>query len=188
MALARSTDPLVWIDCETTGLNPDTDSILQIFCFITDHDFNLLESNGWGAVVHHPKSALDAMDEWCTRVHASTGLTAAVLASTTTPEEAASGLLRYIQAYIPGAGRGLLAGNSVHADRAFLSKPPYDKALAYLHYRIFDVSTIKEAVRRWGPNKMLEQIPRKTGTHEARQDILESIDEAKYYRRVLFSN
>jgi oligoribonuclease len=171
-----------------TGLNPETDSILQIFCFITDNDLNLLDSSGWGTVVHHPKAVLDAMDEWCTHTHASTGLTAAVLASTVTPEEAASGLLRYIQTYIPRASRALLAGNSVHADRAFLSKPPYDKALAYLHYRIFDVSTIKEAIRRWGPDKMLEQMPRKMGIHEARQDILESIDEAKYYRKVLFSS
>jgi oligoribonuclease len=171
-----------------TGLNPSTDSILQIFCFITDHDLNLLDSDGWGAVIHHPGSTLDAMDEWCTRTHASTGLTAAVLASTVTPEEAASGLLHYIQTYIPRADRALLAGNSVHADRAFLSKPPYDKALADLHYRIFDVSTIKEAVRRWGPGKMLEQMPTKRGAHEARQDVLESIEEAKYYRKVLFSN
>src|ERR1700743_3814778 len=133
-----------------TGLNDSKDSIIQIFCFVTDYDLNLLDDEGWGTIIHHPKPILDAMDEWCTRTHASTGLTAAALASTVTHEEAASDLLRYIQAHIPETGKAIWAGNSVHVDKVFLSKPPYDKVLAYLHYRIFDVSTIKEAVRRWG--------------------------------------
>jgi oligoribonuclease len=171
-----------------TGLDTSTDSILQIFCFITDYKLDLLDSEGWGTIIHHPKPVLDAMDEWCTRTHFSTGLTAAVLASTVTPEEATSGLLHYIRTHVPNASKALLAGNSVHADRAFLSKPPYDKVLAYLHYRIFDVSTIKEAVRRWASDEVLEQVPRKKGLHEARQDILESIEEAKYYQKALFSN
>ncbi|KAH0541435.1 hypothetical protein FGG08_004125 [Glutinoglossum americanum] len=173
---------------QMTGLDPSTDSILQIFCFVTDHNLNLIDREGWGTFVHHPKPVLDAMGEWCTRTHASTGLTEAVLASEVTPEQAASGLLRYILTHVPEAGKALLAGNTVHADRAFLSKPPYDRVLAYLHYRIFDVSTIKEATRRWGSDKMLQQIPRKKGLHEARQDILESIEEARYYQKALFSN
>ncbi|KAH0556370.1 hypothetical protein GP486_005705 [Trichoglossum hirsutum] len=171
-----------------TGLDASKHSIIQIFCFVTDYDLNLLDREGWGTIIYHSKPVLDAMDEWCTRTHASTGLTAAALASTVTPEEAAAGLLRYIQTHVPEASKAVLAGNTVHADRAFLSKPPYDKVLAHLHYRIFDVSTIKEAVRRWGSDKMLQQVPRKKGLHEARQDILESIEEAKYYRKVLFPN
>ncbi|KAI9864351.1 MAG: hypothetical protein M1813_003271 [Trichoglossum hirsutum] len=171
-----------------TGLNASKDSIIQIFCFITDYNLNPYDDEGWGAIIHHPKPVLDAMDEWCTHTHASTGLTAAVLASTITHEEAATGLLRYIRAHVPETGKAILAGNSVHVDKVFLSKPPYDKVLAYLHYRIFDVSTIKEAVRRWGSDKILQQLPKKKGLHEARQDILESIEEAKYYRKVLFQN
>lgn len=126
------------------------------------------------------------MDEWCTRTHASTGLTGATIASSTTPEEAAGSLLNYIQKYVPQPRTALLAGNSVHADKAFLSLSPYDKVLAHLHYRILDVSTIKEAVRRWAPVEMLEMIPKKKTLHEAREDILESIEEARCYKRMFF--
>lgn len=171
-----------------TGLDPMTDCILQISCFITDYELNLLDEDGWDVIIRQSRAKLDAMDEWCTRTHASTGLTAAVLCSTTTPEMAADGLLRYIQHYVPEARRGLLAGNSVHADRAFLVKPPYEKVMQHLHYRIFDVSSIKEAARRWAPDEVLEQAPRKRGLHEAREDILESIKEARYYKTRFFSH
>ncbi|KAI9717319.1 MAG: hypothetical protein M1812_004846 [Candelaria pacifica] len=186
MAVQASRDPLIWIDCEMTGLNVNTDSILQIYCFITDYNLNLLESDGWGAVIHHEKASLDAMDEWCTRTHASSGLTAAVLDSKTTADEAAAGLLKYIRKYVPEPRQALLAGNSVHADKAFLSKAPYDKVLDHLHYRIFDVSSMKEAARRWASEETLEQIPVKKGLHEAKEDIIESIEEAKFYQKMFF--
>ncbi|KAI9704404.1 MAG: hypothetical protein M1836_007267 [Candelina mexicana] len=186
MAVQISRDPLVWIDCEMTGLNVDTDSILHIYCFITDYNLNLLEHDGWGAIIHHEKANLDAMDEWCTRTHASSGLSAAVLDSKTTPDEAAASLLKYIQKYVPEPRKALLAGNSVHADKAFLSKAPYDKVLGYLHYRIFDVSSMKEAARRWAPEDILKQVPVKKGLHEAKQDIIESIEEAKFYQKMFF--
>ena len=135
-----------------TGLNVNTDSILQIFCFITDYDLNVLDEEGWGAIVHHDKATLDKMDEWCTRTHASTGLTAAAIASSTTAEEAAQSLLKYIRKHVPTPRSALLAGISVHADKAFSSRAPYDKVLSHLHYRILDVSSIKESVRRWAPH------------------------------------
>ncbi|KAI9813731.1 MAG: hypothetical protein M1832_006104 [Thelocarpon impressellum] len=182
MATTRSRDPLVWIDCEMTGLDPKTDSILQISCFITDYELNFLDATGWGAIIYHPRSRLDAMDDWCTRTHAASGLTDAVLASTTTAEMAAAQLLGYIQSHVPQPRRALLAGNSVHADRAFLGQPPYDEVLQHLHYRILDVSSIKEAVRRWAPEEALTRVPRKKGMHEAQEDILESIEEARFYR------
>ena len=169
-----------------TGLDVNTNSILQISCFVTDYQLNMLDKEGWGAIVHHDKTVLDKMDEWCTRTHASTGLTTAAIASSTTAEEAAEGLLGYVQELVPERRTALLAGNSVHADKAFLSRAPYDKVLEHLHYRILDVSTIKEAVRRWAPKEILERIPKKQSRHEAREDILESIEEARFYQKAFF--
>ncbi|KAL2178634.1 ribonuclease H-like domain-containing protein [Thermothelomyces heterothallicus CBS 202.75] len=146
---AQQSDALVWIDCEMTGLDPDSDSIIEIYCLITDGQLNLLDECGWGTVVHQSRERMAMMDEWCTRVHGDSGLTAAVIESTVTPQQAADGLLAYIQKYVPQKGTALLAGNSVHADRAFLRKAPYNKVLDHLHYRILDVSSIKEAARRW---------------------------------------
>ncbi|KAI9815256.1 MAG: hypothetical protein M1827_002736 [Pycnora praestabilis] len=170
-----------------TGLDPSKNSILQISCFITDHKLDLLDAKGWGATIHHDRSDLDAMDEWCTRTHASTGLTAAVLASYTTHEQAATDLLAYIKGYVPEPCIALLAGNSVHADKAFLCKAPYCPVIQHLHYRILDVSSMKEMARRWAPEALLARIPKKRGRHEAREDILESIEEARFYKG-LFEN
>ncbi|KFA66488.1 hypothetical protein S40285_00701 [Stachybotrys chlorohalonatus IBT 40285] len=180
-------DPLVWIDCEMTGLNPDTEEILEIYCILTTGNLELLDEEGFHAVVHWPKSRLDQMDEWCTKTHAGSGLTEAVLASTTTPEEAANGLYEYVTRFIPEQRKALLAGNSIHADRAFLRQGPYAKVTDHLHYRLLDVSSIKEAARRWGAAKIVKRVPNKKGTHKARDDILESIEEARYYRDKIFS-
>ncbi|KAK4032682.1 ribonuclease H-like domain-containing protein [Parachaetomium inaequale] len=182
---AQRQDALVWIDCEMTGLDPDTDLIIEIYCLITNGQLELVDEAGWGTVVHQTSERMAMMDEWCTRVHGESGLTAAVIESTVTPQQAADGLLAYIQKYVPERGIALLAGNSVHADRAFLRKGPYSKVLDHLHYRILDVSSIKEAARRWCP-QAASAVPRKKGLHKAKDDILESIDEAKYYRSVIF--
>jgi oligoribonuclease len=115
-------------------------------------------------------------------------LTAAVLASSTTAEQAADDLLEYIKKHIPKPRTALLAGNSVHVDKAFLAYAPYDKVLNHLHYRIFDVSSMKEAARRWAPEAVLQKIPLKKGLHEAREDILESIEEAKFYQTHIFQD
>lgn len=180
-------DPLVWIDCEMTGLNPDTEEIIEIYCLVTTGSLELLDEEGYHAIVHLPKSRLDQMDEWCTRTHGESGLTQAVLDSTTTPQQAADGLYDYITRLIPEKRKGLLAGNSIHADRTFLRKAPYDRALEHLHYRLLDVTTIKEAARRWAAPRIVKKVPNKKGRHKARDDILESIEEAKYYRDAIFA-
>jgi oligoribonuclease len=199
-------DPLVWIDCEVTsldipgredgneganssfqmtGLDPDSDEIIEIFCLITNGDLELAHDDGWGTVVHQSRERMDAMDEWCRNTHGKSGLTKAVVESTMTAEQAAEELLAYIQKHITEPRIALLAGNSVHADRAFLRKGPYKQVLEYLHYRILDVSSIKEAARRWRPD-VVAKAPAKKGLHEARQDILESIEEARYYKKAIF--
>ncbi|RYP83737.1 hypothetical protein DL769_001311 [Monosporascus sp. CRB-8-3] len=170
-----------------TGLDPDTDEIIEIFCIITTGTLEVVDENGWGTVVHQSKERMDMMDEWCTRTHAKSGLTDAVLASKVTPEQAADELLAYIKKYVPEPG-ALLAGNSVHADRAFLRKEPYKKVIDYLHHRILDVSSLKEAARRWCPGEVMENAPRKQGLHQAKDDIMESIAEARYYKDIMFFN
>ena len=169
-----------------TGLDPDKESIMSICCFVTDHQLNLKDEEGWEAVVHHDKEMLDRMDEWCTKTHGRTGLTDACISSTTTHEQAAASLLEYIRQYVPQSRKGLLAGNSVHCDKAFLSRGPYKSVTEYLSYRILDVSSMKEAAKRWAPDEILLGIPSKRILHQAREDIMESIEEARYYRNKFF--
>lgn len=187
MATTRSNNPLVFIDCEMTGLDPEKETVMSIACFITDAQLELQDEQGWESIIHHDMATLDRMDEWCTKTHGASGLTAACIASTTTKEQAAEGLLEYVKKYVPDGRRGLLAGNSVHCDKAFLSKPPYNRITDYLSYRILDVSSLKEAVRRWAPEEVLLGVPSKKLLHQAREDILESIGEAKYYREKCFA-
>jgi oligoribonuclease len=187
-----------------TGLDLDNDVIIEIFCLITNGDLELLDPEGWGTVVHQSKEKMDQMvltsvppfihllgslpsqDEWCTKTHGSTGLTHAVLSSTVTPDSAADSLLSYILKYVPEPKRALLAGNTVHADKAFLRKEPYKKVHDHFSHRILDVSTIKEAAKRWSPREVVERRPMKKLLHQAKDDILESIEEAKYYKEVIF--
>lgn len=170
-----------------TGLDPENETIMQIACFITDADLNLLDEEGFETVVKHSQEAMDQMGEWCKEHHGKSGLTSACLSSTVSPDQAAQDLLQYVKKYVPQKRKALLAGNSVHADRAFLAKPPYNIVMDHLHYRILDVSSIKEAARRWASADILKQTPAKKGLHEAREDILESIREAQYYREVFFT-
>lgn len=169
-----------------TGLDTDNDTIMSLAVFVTDASLNLLDEEGYEAIIHHSKEQLGRMGEWCTSHHGQSGLTKACLNSTTTAEEAAEGLLAYIKKYVPERRTGLLSGNSVHADKSFLVLPPYKIVTDHLHYRILDVSSIKEAARRWAPKDVLKKIPRKQMLHEARADILESIEEARYYREAFF--
>jgi oligoribonuclease (3'-5' exoribonuclease) len=169
-----------------TGLDPDTDVIIEIFCIITNGNLDVLDEHGWGATIHQTKERMDLMDDWCTKTHKDSGLTTAVLASNTTPQQAADELFEYIKKHVPESKRALLAGNSVHADKAFLRKEPYRKVMNHLHHRILDVSTIKEAAIRWSSLDVLAGVPRKKGLHQAKEDILESIEEAKYYKKAIF--
>ncbi|KAF2262492.1 oligoribonuclease-like protein [Lojkania enalia] len=181
-----SKDPLVWIDCEMTGLDPENDAIMSIACFVTDYNLSLLDDTGFEVFIHHSKEYLDQMGEWCKKHHGASGLTQACIDSTITHEKAADTLLQYIQKHVPKARTALLAGNSVHADKSFLTKSPYNSVIDYLHYRILDVSSIKEAARRWAPETVLKGMPKKKMLHEAREDILESIREAKFYQETFF--
>ncbi|KAF4839219.1 Oligoribonuclease [Colletotrichum siamense] len=183
---SASDGPLVWIDCEMTGLDPDKEEIIEIFCIITTGNLEVVDPEGWGCVVHQSEERMAQMDDWCTKTHGNSGLTAAVIKSTTTPEQAADELLAYVQRHVPEKRTALLAGNSVHADRSFLVKEPYRKVMDHLHYRILDVSSIKEAAKRWAPTQVLDNVPVKQGLHQAKEDILESIAEAKYYREAIF--
>ncbi|TVY64163.1 Oligoribonuclease [Lachnellula suecica] len=184
-SLSRS-HPLVWIDCEMTGLDVDNDVIIEIFCIITNGNLDVLDQEGWGAVVHQTKEIMDKMDEWCTKTHGENGLTAAVLSSTTSPEKAAADLLAYIKRFVPEPKRALLAGNTVHADKAFLRKEPYKQVHDHLSHRILDVSTLKEAAKRWSALDILVGVPKKKLLHQAKADILESIEEARYYKEAIF--
>jgi oligoribonuclease len=169
-----------------TGLDVSKEEIIQIACYVTDYDLNLLDEDGFEIVVHQDNELMDRMDAWCTKTHARTGLTDRVLKSEISPETAAQALLEYVTKLVPEKGAAILAGNSVSYDQSFLRKGPYVKLLDHLHHRIFDVSSIKEAVRRWSTKEVLIAAPQQKGSHEARQDILESIEEARYYRDTFF--
>ena len=169
-----------------TGLDLSKDTIMSLACYVTDHELNLLDDTGYEAVIHHSQEQMETMGEWCRQHHGASGLTQACLDSEMTAEKAAGELLEYIQKFVPERRRALLAGNTVHADKAFLVQEPWTKVIKYLHHRILDVSAIKEAARRWAPIEVLKKSPQKAGKHEAKADILESIEEAKYYKRVFF--
>lgn len=125
-------------------------------------------------------------DEWCTTTHGQTGLTADVIASKTTPEQASNGLLEYIKRFVPERGRGVLAGNTVHCDKAFLRKQPYTQVIDHLHYRIFDVSSLKIAAGLWSEEEVRKGVLVKKNYHKAKEDILESIAEARYYKEAIY--
>ncbi len=171
---------LVWIDLEMTGLNPDTDTILEIATLITDGNLELI-AEGPCIAIHHPRKVLDAMDAWCTEHHGASGLTARVLASAISVAEAEQQTLDFIRHFVPER-TSPLCGNSIHQDRRFLVR--YMPQLeGYLHYRNIDVSTVKELVRRWYPDV---SPPAKKGAHLALDDIRESIDELHFYRQHVF--
>ncbi|OIQ03550.1 MAG: oligoribonuclease [Zetaproteobacteria bacterium CG06_land_8_20_14_3_00_59_53] len=171
---------LVWMDLEMTGLDPETDTILEIATIITDSQLNLV-AEGPVLVIHHPQEALDAMNEWCVRQHGESGLSKRVLESTTTLAEAEAATLEFIKRYSPERASPL-CGNSIHQDRRFLVR--YMPALeSWLHYRNIDVSSIKEVARRWYPGL---KSPEKSGNHLAMDDVRDSIDELRLYREKVF--
>lgn len=172
---------LLWIDLEMTGLDPEKDRIIEMAAIVTDVDLNLI-AEGPVITVHQPDSLLAQMDEWCTRQHGQSGLTARVRESTTSEVEAQQLMLAFLRQHTD-KGVSPMCGNSIGQDRRFLVK--YMPELeAHFHYRNIDVSTIKELARRWKPS-ILEGFKKK-GTHLALDDIRESIEELRYYRRHLF--
>ncbi|KAK9478293.1 ribonuclease H-like domain-containing protein [Lipomyces japonicus] len=181
MANQAQDGPLVWIDCEMTGLDLKKDKIIEIACYVTDGSLNLLEQNGFEEVINCPKEILDSMDAWCTEHHGQSGLTAKVLASVASTREVETRLLHYLKnsVGITKQRTAILAGNSIHADKEFLRKE-MPELLNFLHYRIIDVSTVKELAKRRNP-AVFEGSPKKLAAHTAKSDILESIKELQYY-------
>jgi oligoribonuclease len=176
-------DLLVWIDCEMTGLDLGKDALIEVAALVTDPDLNVL-GDGVDLVIHADDAALDGMPDVVRDMHAKSGLTEEVRRSTVTMAEAEEAVLRYVQQYVPNPRSAPLCGNSIATDRNFLARdmPALD---AHLHYRMIDVSSIKELARRWYPRVYFGQ-PQKGLAHRALADIRESIKELEYYRRTIF--
>lgn len=173
---------LVWIDLEMTGLCADRDVILEIATIITDSQLHII-AQGPTFVIHQPESALSGMDDFVKKLHQKSGLLEKVRTSSTSLDHAYEQTLEFIKKHCVKQ-TALLAGNSVWQDRAFLAKYMPD-IVSYLHYRIIDVSSIKMVVRRWYP-KSSHIVFKKPETHRALEDVQESIQELKHYRRYFF--
>ncbi len=173
---------LVWIDCEMTGLDYVADALIEIAVVVTDYDLNVL-GEGIDLVIKPPAEALDQMVDFVRSMHESSGLLDELGAGITL-EEAEQGVLAYIREHCAEGSRPPLAGNTVGTDRAFISRDMKELD-AFLHYRIVDVSSIKELARRWYPRAYFA-APAKRGNHRALADILESIEELRYYRAAVF--
>jgi oligoribonuclease len=176
-------DRLVWIDCEMTGLDLQRDALIEIACLVTDGELNVL-GDGVDIVIHADESALAAMPDVVRDMHARSGLTEEVRKATVSVPEAERRVLDYVRAHVPEPRTVPLAGNSIATDRGFIARdmPELD---AHLHYRMVDVSSIKELCRRWYPRIYYSQ-PEKGLAHRALADIRESIRELEYYRRTAF--
>ncbi|MEU7481909.1 oligoribonuclease [Lentzea sp. NPDC042327] len=176
-------DRLVWIDCEMTGLDLGKDALIEIAALVTDAELNVL-GDGVDVVIHADDEVLASMPDVVMEMHARSGLTEEVRASAVTLEEAETAVLAYIKEWVPDPRTAPLAGNSIATDRGFIARdmPALD---AHLHYRMVDVSSIKELCRRWYPRIYYAQ-PGKGLAHRALADIVESIRELAYYRRTAF--
>ncbi|MDY6054389.1 oligoribonuclease [Micrococcus sp.] len=172
--------PLVWIDCEMTGLDPDTDELVEVAVLITDSELEILDE-GLDLVIRPSEAALAGMDPFVRDMHTRSGLLEE-LGTGLSLEGAAARVLEYLAERVP-AGKALLAGNSVGQDKRFLQRY-MPEVVEHLHYRIVDVSTLKELARRWYPRAYF-QSPEKTGGHRALGDIRDSITELRYYRETV---
>jgi len=169
---------LIWIDMEMTGLQPDSDRIIEIAVLVTDPQLEVV-AEGPLLVVHQPDEVLEAMDAWNKSTHKKTGLIERVRASAMSEAEAERAALQFLERHVP-ANNSPMCGNSICQDRRFLARW-MPRLEAHFHYRNLDVSTLKELVRRWKPE--LAKGFSKEGRHEAMADILESIEELKFYRK-----
>ena len=176
--MAADPNNLIWIDMEMTGLQPDSDRIIEIAILVTDAQLATV-ATGPVLVVHQPDAVLAAMDSWNQATHKKSGLIERVRASKLDEAAAESASLEFLAAHVP-ANASPMCGNSICQDRRFLARW-MPRLEAHFHYRNLDVSTLKELVRRWKPEAMKGLV--KEGKHEALADILDSIEELKYYRK-----
>ncbi len=176
-------DRLVWIDCEMTGLDLGSDLLIEVAALVTDSELNVL-GEGVDVVVGATAEQMERMPEVVREMHASSGLTEEVLRATVTLQEAEQQVLAYVKEHVQEPRKAPLCGNSIATDRGFLVRdmPELD---AWLHYRMVDVSSVKELARRWYP-RVYFNSPKKGGGHRALADIRESVTELQYYRSTLF--
>ncbi|MGH3457506.1 oligoribonuclease [Aeromicrobium sp.] len=175
-------DKLVWIDCEMTGLSLENDALIEVAALVTDYELNIL-GDGIDLVVKPPAAALEQMNEVVTRMHTSSGLLDELDAGLTL-REAEEQVLAYVREFVPEPRKAPLAGNTIGTDRTFLARD-MPELEGWMHYRVIDVSSIKELTRQWFP-RAYYAAPAKGGSHRALADITESIDELRYYRRAVF--
>jgi oligoribonuclease len=177
------TDRLVWIDCEMTGLELRRDALIEVAVLVTDAELTVLD-DGLDIIIHTGDDVLDTMIPFVRDMHAASGLTEQVRASAVTLGEAENRVLEYVKSHVPEAKAAPLCGNSIATDRGFLARdmPTLDE---HLHYRMIDVSSIKELAKRWYP-KVYQSQPAKGLAHRALADIHESVQELQFYRRTLF--
>jgi oligoribonuclease len=176
-------DLLVWVDCEMTGLDLGKDALIEVAALVTDGDLNVL-GDGVDVVIHADESALAGMPDVVREMHERSGLTEQVRASPITLAEAEDMIMEYITAFVPDPRTAPLCGNSIATDRGFIARdmPRLD---VHLHYRMVDVSSVKELCRRWYPRVYFGQ-PTKGLSHRALADVRESIQELRFYRRTIF--
>lgn len=182
--IRKNENPIVWLDLEMTGLDFHLDKILEASCIITDHNLNII-AEAPNLIIHQSEDVLSSMNEWCIKKHHETGLTELCRKSDITLEAAEKTLLKFLKQHVP-KGVCPLAGNTIYMDRIFI-KEYMPQVENYLHYRIIDVSSIKELCKRWNP-EIFSNAPEKKLVHRSTDDIKESIEELKYYRNFMFNN
>ncbi len=175
-------DRIVWIDCEMTGLSLEADALIEVAALVTDFELNQL-GDGVDVVITPPPEALEQMDDFVRTMHTTSGLLVE-LEGGTTMQDAQEQVLAYIREWVPEPRKAPLGGNTVGTDRNFLARDMAELE-AHLHYRVIDVSSIKELSRRWYPRAYFGS-PKKSGGHRALADIRESIAELRYYREAVF--
>ena len=177
-----TSDLLVWVDCEMTGLDLINDELIEVAALVTDADLNVL-GEGVDLVIKPSNKALEQMGDFVRGMHEVSGLLS-LLDSGLSMAEAEQRVLDYVRAFVAEPGKAPLAGNTIGTDRAFLARdmPTFER---HVHYRSVDVSSIKELVRRWYP-RVYYQAPAKAGNHRALADVQESIEELRYYREAVF--
>lgn len=180
--MACSDTNLIWLDLEMTGLEPETDVILEIASVVTDSQLNIL-AKGPVFAIHQSDEVLNNMNPWCIEHHGQSGLTQRCRESAVDLQQATIETIKFVEQYVP-KGKSPMCGNSIGQDRRFINKymPDFED---YFHYRNLDVSTVKELARRWKP-EVLDKVV-KTGAHLALDDILESIEELKVYQQHFFN-